>query len=257
MSQKILVIPDVQAKPGNDFTFLTRIGKFIVDKRPDIVVCIGDWADMPSLSSYDKGKKSFEGRRYKADVAASKEAMTALLLPLREHNLAELEKGKAGKQYKPRLVMTLGNHENRINRAIENEPLLDGTISVDDLEYEKFGWEVHQFLKVIVINGVAFSHYFTTGVMGRPATSAQAILNKKHMSCVAGHQQGKQIATAFRADGRQITTIIAGSCYEHDEDYLGPQGNQHYRGLVMLHEVEEGEFSEMFVTLRFLEQRYQ
>lgn len=257
MSQKILVIPDVQAKPGNDFTFLTRIGKYIVDKRPDTVVCIGDFADFPSLSSYDKGKKSFEGRRYKADVEASKEAMTALLLPMREHNLAELEKGKAGKQYRPRMVMTLGNHENRVNRAIENESLLDGTISVDDLEYEKFGWEVHPFLEVVVIEGVAFSHYFTTGVMGRPATTAQAILNKKHQSCVCGHQQGRQSAHATRADGKRLTAIIAGSSYEHQEEYLGPQGNQHWRGIFLMHNVQDGEFDECFVSLDYLARRYQ
>ncbi len=31
------VLPDVQAKDGNDFTFLTCIGKYIVDKKPDVV----------------------------------------------------------------------------------------------------------------------------------------------------------------------------------------------------------------------------
>lgn len=46
---KILVLPDVQAKPGKDFTFLTRIGTYMVDKKPDVVVCIGD----------------FTGKRYK------------------------------------------------------------------------------------------------------------------------------------------------------------------------------------------------
>lgn len=254
---KILVLPDVQAKPGNDFTFLSRVGKYALDKRPDGVVCIGDFADMASLSSYDKGKKSFEGRRYRSDIAASHEAMKSFLRPIREHNLAEMDKPeKARDIYRPDMDLFLGNHENRIDRAIENEPLLDGTISIDDLDYESYGWKVHPFLQVGVIGGVAFSHYFTTGVMGRPASSAQAILNKKHMSCIAGHQQGKQTASAYRADGKQITAIIAGSCYEHDEDYMGPQGNNHFRGIVMLHEVSEGEFSEMFVSLAFLKKRY-
>jgi hypothetical protein len=76
------------------------------------------------------------------------------------------------------------------------------------------------------------------------------------MSSIAGHQQGKQIAYATRADGKTITSIIAGSCYEHDEDYMGPQGNKHWRGVIMLHEVNDGAFDEMFVSLKYLNDRY-
>ncbi len=48
MSKKILVIPDVQIKPGIDISFIQDIGKYLVDKRPDIVVCLGDFCDFPS-----------------------------------------------------------------------------------------------------------------------------------------------------------------------------------------------------------------
>jgi hypothetical protein len=251
---KILVIPDVQAKPGVDFSFLRRIGCYIVEKKPDVVVCIGDWADLPSLSSYDKGKKSFEGRRYKRDIEAAQFAMQALLGPLNEYN--EMRRRNKKGEYKPRMVLTLGNHEARISRAVEDDPKLDGMLSIKDLAYEEYGWEVYPFLERVIIDGVAFSHYFTTGLMGRPASTAQAQLRKANMSCVAGHQQGKQIAYATRADGKTITSIIAGSCYEHDEAYLGAQGNQHYRGLLMLHEVNDGAFDEMWVSLAYLNQRY-
>jgi len=100
----------------------------------------------------------------------------------------------------------------RITRAIEDDPKLDGTIGLSDLKYEEFGWEVSPFLKVEQVGGICFSHYFVSGVMGRPITSAQALLTKKHVSCIAGHQQGKQIATATRGDGKRITGIITGSC---------------------------------------------
>lgn len=251
---KILVLPDVQAKPGNSFDFLYRIGTYMVEKKPDVVVCIGDFADLPSLSSYDKGKKAFEGRRYKKDVEAAREAMAAFLAPLQDFN----DKARRNKEkvYRPRLVMTLGNHEYRICRAVEDDAKLDGILSLQDLGYERFGWEVHGFLEVVMIEGVAFSHYFVTGVAGRPASTAAAQLRKTNLSSVAGHQQGKQIAYATRADGSTITSIIAGSCYEHEEAYLGAQGNQHYRGFVMLHEVKNGAFDEMWVSLAYINQRY-
>ena len=82
------------------------------------------------------------------------------------------------------------------------------------------------------------------------------MVSKLHMSCIAGHQQGKQVAYGKRPDGSTITCIIAGSCYEHDEDYLGPQGNNHFRGFLMAHEVNNGTFDEMFVSLDYLKKRY-
>lgn len=251
---KIAVIPDTQCRPGDDFTFLENIGKYLVEKQPDVIVQIGDFADMPSLSSYDVGKKAFEGRRYNLDIAAAHHAMARLLAPMTAHNL--MQRKNAKKQYKPRMVLTLGNHENRINRAVNDDPKLDGTMGVDDLCYKDFGWEVHDFLDVVVIGGIAFSHYFVTGIAGRPASTAQAQINKKHMSCVAGHQQGLQIATAHRADGQRLTSIIAGSCYEHNEDYLGAQGNEHWRGMLMLHEVNDGQFDLMPVSLDYLNKKY-
>ena len=250
--RKHLVIPDVQAKEGIDFSYLTAIGNYIVAKKPDVIVQIGDFADMESLSSYSVGKKEFEGRSYKADIWAAREAMDALLMPLFEEQ-KRLKKNKE-KQYKPEMHLTLGNHEDRINRAVNNDRKLDGLISTDDLPYQD--WIVHPFLDVVVIDGVAYSHFFTSGVMGRPITTAQALLNKKHMSCFAGHQQGRQIAYGRRADGQEMTAIICGSCYEHDEDYLGSQGNQHWRGVYMLHEVNDGHFDEMAVSTRYLKENY-
>jgi len=253
-SIKHFVLPDVQAKHGIDFTYLTKIGKYIVEKKPDKLICIGDFADMPSLSSYDVGKKSFEGKRYIKDIEASHEAMKALLTPLWEFN-SKAKKNKE-KQYKPEMILTLGNHENRINRAVDNDPKLEGVLDINALGYTGYGWTVIPFLDVAVIDGIAYSHYFVTGVAGRPAGTAAAQLRKTNMSSIAGHQQGKQIAYATKADGKTITGIIAGSCYEHDEDYMGPQGNKHWRGFLMLHEVNEGCFDEMWVSLDYINKKY-
>jgi len=245
-------VPDTQCKDGQDFAYLERIGRYIVEVKPAVVVHLGDFADMPSLSSYDVGKKSFEGRRYTKDIEAARKAMDCLLGPLKLFNQQAKEQKK--KQYNPRKVMLLGNHENRIARAVNDDPKLEGLISHKDLPYED--WEVHNFLKPVFIDGIAYSHYFPTGVMGRAATTASAMVSKLHMSCIAGHQQGKQVAYGKRPDGSTITCIIAGSCYEHDEDYLGPQGNNHFRGILMAYDVNEGCFDEHFVSLKYLKEKY-
>src|SRR3990167_785203 len=248
---KHLVLPDCQTKAGVPLDHLKWAGQYIVDKKPDVIVMIGDFADMESLSSYDVGKKSFEGRRYKQDIDIAHKAMDLLLSPIEAYN-----KKNPKKKYLPRKVLTLGNHEDRISRVIESDPKWDGVVSLKDLGYEERGWEVYPYLEPVVIDGVAYCHFFTSGVMGRPVASAAALLSKKHQSCIMGHVQGRQIAYGTRADGTQITGLFVGGFYQHDEDYLKWQGNKHWRGLWVLHEVKDGSFDEMPVSISYLKRKY-
>lgn len=254
MNKRIFVLTDTQVKEGHSFDYLQKLGMFIVEKKPDYIIGIGDFADMPSLSTYDIGKKAFEGRQYTKDIVAAQEAMGRFLLPLMAHNA--MARANKKKLYQPKMIMCLGNHEERINRAINNDRKLEGLISISDLGYESYGWEVVPFLQVKIVEGIAFSHYFTTGTAGRPASTAQAQLRKQHMSCIAGHQQGIQIAIEQNAEGKRITSIIAGSGYEHNEDYMGKQGNNHWRGHLMLNEVNDGEFDVMPISLNYINRKY-
>lgn len=251
---KHFIIPDCQVKPGVPLDHLAWAGQYAAEKKPDVIVQIGDFADMSSLSSYDVGKKAFEGRTYAADVEAARLAMSILMTPIEQEQ--QRQRKNKEKVWKPKLVLTLGNHEHRIDKAINNDRKLEGLISVNDLGYKEWGWEVYPFLEPINIDGIMYCHYFTSGVLGRPVSTASALLAKKHMSCIAGHQQGKQISTAEKADGTRITGIIAGSFYQHDEEYMYAQGNKHWRGCIMLHEVNVGQCDEMFISLDYLRKKY-
>lgn len=253
---RILVIPDVQAKPGQDFSFLRWVGQYAVDKKPDVIVQIGDFADMPSLSSYDVDKKSFEGRTYMDDVLATHEAMDNLMAPIYKE-MVRLQVGKR-KKWEPRLVLTLGNHENRINVAIENDRKLDGLISIDNLKYKELGWEVIPFLQPVTIGGISFCHYFVSGVMGRPVSSARALVMKKHMSCVMGHVQASEIdMSQRRADGTPLLGLFAGIYTPYDEGYLNPQSNKQHRQVWMLQEVEDGFAYPQPISIDFLKNKYE
>jgi hypothetical protein len=250
---RILCIPDTQCREGVPTEHLTWAGKAIIDYRPDVVVHLGDHWDMPSLSSHDKaGSKYFEGKRYLKDVEAGNEGMKMLLAPLKE--LQSKQKKNKEKVYKPRLVFLMGNHCNRIGRAINNNPQLEGLLSYDHLYLKD--WEVHPFLHPVFIGGVGFNHYWPVGAMGRPAGTAASIVSKLHQSCVAGHQQGKQVAYGKRADGKPICCIIAGSYYLHNEEYMDQLSNTHWRGLVMLNDVRDGAFDEMFLSIEYLGRKY-
>ncbi len=249
---KIVVIPDTQVKPGVNTDHLEWAGKYIVDKKPDVIVHIGDHWDMESLSSYDVGKKSFEGRRYKKDVEAGNDAMHRLVGPINKE-VKRLQKNKK-KVWRPRMVFTLGNHCHRIERAIDKDAILEDTIGYHDLYLDD--WEVFPYLTPVEICGIMFSHFFTSGVMGRPVSSARALLNKKHMSCVMGHVQDKDIAFDKKANGQSITGLFAGIFYQHDEGYLGQQGNDSWRGIWTLFADGKGGFNEIPVPMHYLKEKY-
>lgn len=152
---KHLLISDTQVKKGVPLDHIRALGNFIVDKKPDRIIMIGDFADMPSLSSYDKpGTKAFEGKRYSDDIESSIEAMELLFRPINAYN--DMRQRNKKKAYKPDLHLTLGNHEDRITRAVNLDPRLDGTLSIADLRYQDFGWTVHPFLNIVDLDGVAY-----------------------------------------------------------------------------------------------------
>lgn len=237
-----LVIPDVQVKPGVCYRHLTWIGNYIAEKRPSVLVCLGDFADMPSLNSYEVGRVSAEGKRYGKDLEVTWDAMQTLLRPVRKNG-----------KYKPSMHLTLGNHEERIDREAEKNPRLFGTISSQDLRYQEYGWTVWPFLQPVSLDGIEYAHYFTSGSLGRPVGSARALLGRRHGSAVMGHVQQRDIAIH---PSTQHTALFAGICYTHDEAYLGPQGNVNRPGIWKFHEVKDGRFDPMFVSLDFLKRRY-
>lgn len=249
-----LVIPDTQAKPGAPTDHLRWIGHYIVDKKPDVIIHLGDHWDMPSLSSYDRGKKAMEGRRYRQDVDAGNEAWAVLNKPLDDYNRQRAK--TKHKQYTPVKKRLLGNHEQRIDRATEMDAALDGTIGYDDLLSP--GWEVHDFLDMVEVDGVLYSHYFYNPNSGRPYTSMiENRIRTVGQSFTMGHQQTLAYGLVFTNNGQQRHGLVAGACYLHDEDYKGYQGNAHWRGIIRKSAVKDGSYDPTFISLDSLCQRYE
>lgn len=257
MMRDHLLIPDTQVHQGVPLAHLSALGNLIVDRRPDVIVMIGDWADMPSLSSYDRGTRGFEGRRYQQDVESAYTAMRELLTPLRQ--LQGRQRRNKERIYRPQMVMTLGNHENRIERATQAHPELHGTISVDDLRFEEWGWHVLPFLQPIEIDGVTYVHYVQNNNSPNAIGRAHLIAQRRHGSFSCGHQPGLDYyvsAGITPHNHRRVQCIIAGSFYAHDETYRGYQGNQHWRGVVYKSNVRDGEYDPEFISLESIVENY-
>lgn len=221
---RIVVVGDVQAKPGESTDHLEHIGRYIVDKRPEVVVCIGDFFDFPSLSSYDKGKRVFEGRRLKDDLEAGHDAMKRMLKPLEE--LQQRQKYFKKKIYQPRMVFTCGNHEDRYDRLANDMPELEGMVGTKTLNLEQYGWEVYPFLKPVEIEGIFFVHYLANPFTGKPYSgTALSQLKTVGRSFVVGHKQCLDTCIHPRLDGKLQFGLVNGASYPHDEAYKGFQGN--------------------------------
>ena len=251
------VLPDTQVKPGVPTDHLRWIGQYLVDQfagRPDVkVIHLGDHWDLPSLSSYDRGKGAMEGRRVLADIKAGNDAFTLLNEPLEAYNAQR--RARKERRWSPQRYLLRGNHENRINRAVENDPQLDGILSTEMLKSP--GWEVVPFLEPLWLDGVAYAHYFYNPMSGRPYGGACSLrLKTIGTTFIQGHQQVLDYAIRF-VNGKSQHGLIAGTCYLHNEDYLGPQGNNYWRGIIILHEVRGGSFDPMFVSLDFLCRKYE
>lgn len=245
-----LVVPDLQCKPGVPTDHLRWIGRFILEKKPDVVIDLGDTHDMESLSSWDRGKFQFEGRRYREDIQAGNTGIRLLDEPTVDANR------KRRVQYNPRKVRLRGNHEYRIQRYLDEHPEFIGLIGYHDINNRD--WEVHEFLEVVEIDGVSYSHFFANPMTGKPyGGQAHTRLKTVGTSFTMGHQQTLDTAIRYLPSGRQQRALIAGACYLHDEDYKGQQGNAHWRGVLLCHNVHDGEYDITEVSLDYLCRRYE
>lgn len=225
-----------------------------MEYRPDVIVVIGDWWDMHSLSSYVKpGSREHRELDLSADIDVGNEAFQRLIRPME----AEQDRLKANrkKAWNPEKHFFFGNHEDRITRYVDGDPRMDGIVGLGDLETP--GFERHEFLEIVYVDGIAYSHYFANTHSGRPiGGSIDNRLNKIGTSFVAGHEQG--LSYGIRQYPGRLTRhgLVAGSFYQHDEAYRGAQGTGEWRGIVVLNEVNNGQYDVMPLSMNYLKGKY-
>jgi hypothetical protein len=247
-----LVIGDAHARPGISNDRFLWLGEYLLNLRlshPEAnlkVIDLGDWEDMESLSSYDVGKKSYEGRRYQADIAAGIEARHFFNIPLDRFN--EKQRANHKRTYSVEKYALGGNHsEGRIRKVIESTPMLDGTIGVSDFQLADFGWTYVPFLEPLLLDGITYQHYHISGVMGRPISGESpglSLIKKTLTSSVCGHSHLLDMAHRTDPHGKSIWGIHAGCFLAKDqyESYAGPANKMWKRGVLVLFDVKDGDF---------------
>jgi len=238
-----LIIPDSHAMPSKHNGRYELLGRLIYDLRPDVVVDIGDSADMESLCTYDKGKTGYESRRYLADCDAYKDAMERLWHPYRKH-----------KRKMPLRVKTRGNHEQRIIKAGEYAGVMSGTFGIEDLEEHRYNDIVKPFLVPTMIDGVTYNHYCPTPIMNKPVggtSPARAILKQEHRSMTTGHSHLRDFF-----EERGLLSLVVGCYVDYWADYAGPANNNWWAGVVLKTHVENGYYDHRWISYNAIQKEY-
>lgn len=242
-----VILPDGQVKKGVPINHHAAAANYIVEHQFEHIINVGDFWDMPSLSSYDN-LKAAEGKRVMVDIEAGNSAMQEFMNVI-------VRGRKKTKKWIPSMDFLLGNHEQRIERAVGMNPKLEGLIGYHQLNLG--GWKVHDFLEIALIDGIHYSHYFPNPMSGKAlGGNANSMLAKLGFSFVQGHRQSIEYARKDLNNGKSIQGLIAGAFYQHDEDYKGPQGNGHFRGICVLHDVHDGNYDLEIVSMDRLMRDY-
>lgn len=252
MAKTHIILPDSHAVPGESNRRYEWFAKLVNDIRTEgdevTVIDIGDWWSMDSLCSYDKGTKGFEGRRYKADIEVGLDAQE------RVYKITRSVKKKL-----PRFVRTIGNHEQRIVKAVDRDPVLEGTIGLDDLQSKEYGWEQHDFLDSVTIDGVTYSHYFVAGISGRPIGGerhAQSLLSKNFASSTCGHSHLFDHTVRTDISGRRMHGLVVGVYQEHHSAFAGPANALWDAGVCICRGVENGNYDLERISMKRIREAY-
>lgn len=228
------------------------LSRVIADIKPDVVVNMGDQADMPSLSSYDVGKRSFHGRTYDADVTACVEFSHRVFAPL-----------KKKKKKLPRFVILEGNHEHRIERALDLSPELEGTISFNDLGYQDYYDDIVRYNGntpgSISIDGLTYAHFFVSGIKGYPLGgehAADSHIAKLYTSTVSAHTHLFDYSIRTNTYGKKIMGLVAGCYLDYHADWAGEINRLWDKGICVLRNVSDGTYDLQWISLQALEKEY-
>lgn len=215
------LIGDAHDSPAlSDKTRFERMGKWVADRQFQMLVQIGDFCTLDSLSRHAApGTKSF------ADLPSYKQDLESL-----DEALCNLDLGLSG--WDGKKIITLGNHEDRSARYEDSNPQLAGivTAQLHDV-FRSHGWRIVPFGEITFIEGVGLSHA-AINTMGKPyggKTADSRTGNDTVFSFIHGHTHQRVVAPSAKIGPMGHVDVVSIGCslpQNHVEDYArhGPSG---------------------------------
>ena len=253
MGKDILVYSCAHAEPNTPNDRFDWLGSYIHDVKPDMVIDLGDGADMCSLNSYDTRRpQALVTQNYEKDIQCYVDSQERL-----RHKTKKLKKKL------PTWVGFEGNHEHRIKKAIDLDPRLSGEtygISQSHLQTKEFFNEYHWYENsapsIARYNGIDFSHFFSSGNYGTAMSGvhhAYSLITHRHNSAVCGHSHKRDV---YFKDAPGSIGMVVGCLKGHEESWAGQANKDWWHGVVLMKDVDNGRYEPDFVSLKELEKAY-
>lgn len=204
--QRVLVIGDLHQDPRHPhrLDMLTWIARHASEQRYDRIIQIGDWGTFDSVNQHDDN--STEAARYKPKIRDDLDNLVASHQAFR--------RGMAD-GYRPKLDVTLGNHENRLERFENANPESVGTYTLSrDETFVQFGWRTRRYGEVMYVEGVGFTHHPVNG-SGRAfggKTGPQRAANETTVAMVSGHTHRRQVHDAPKIGPIDVISMVEVGC---------------------------------------------
>lgn len=256
MTKTAIVFTCAHADPRSTNERADWLGQLIYDVRPDYVVDLGDTADLQSLSSHDTRKPEvLVMANYEKDIDAYNDFQERV-----RHKI------KKNKVKRPAYIGHEGNHENRIKKALGNDPRLSGSrygISFGHLEtnrwYDEYWEYVNSAPAISNYDGVSYAHYIASGNYGTAMSGehhAYNLLKKRHCSTTVGHSHKRNLFFKDDAYPNPSIGLVAG-CYKgREEEWAGQANSEWWKGVIIKRNIENGWYDPEFVSMSRLEKEY-
>ncbi len=226
----IVAIPDVHGDATAPLHPAYQVvEKFILTRKPEVVVILGDFLDMGSLSHWAKGKpKLLEGKRYWADMEMGKRRLQTL-------------RGACG-----RMEFLMGNHEDWLYKFLEEQPSLTGALDIRrDLGLDDLGIGFTEVNQVLSIGKLNFIHGWYTNIY-----HARKHLDEMGDHIFYGHTHDHQaFAKPVRAKRHPYIAMSLGCLCDLNPHYLRNKPARHLHGFGIFEVIGDGSFTPLFIPI--------
>jgi hypothetical protein len=212
---RVMAIGDPHDKPGRDKRRFTWMGRHAAETRPDVIVSIGDWASLDSLSSHEVPGSQADADRpcFHQELDSLDESASVFS---RECPIGAI-----------RFVHCHGNHEYRAWRAANRQPKLNGDMPTRlNQTFARYRIETHDFGVFVDIGGVDFVH-IPLSIMGKEMGGEMMERNagmKSLRDLVCGHTHRANVLTVMKVgQQRQVKVVNLGTSMPYGlvEKYTG------------------------------------
>jgi hypothetical protein len=225
------------------------LGLFVIKNDPDVFLDLDDRWDLPGLN--EKRGSSIMGTAPPEsnhdifdELQVGNQSLHETWSMIERENERHRRAGHKERCIEISKFAGLGNHSDFLTRANKKHHSTKKIFSINSVkkEYEKWGFEVANFLQPIIIAGISCRHYI-------PGDNMAALAPDRHfgrvgMSSISAHKHRPSVRTMTRDDGARQTNIVT-PCFKHPDRLHNGEDS----GLTLIRNARGGEFRYEFVGI--------